>query len=395
LGADRVKESRLLQGNLPENVHLRIFTGRNWGNSQEKSIFQQKHTLLKKNGRNYRIMKHGSNVLMNRFAAWVLLGTTLTVFGCGAEGGKNEASTAATTNKASVTTVAQLDSGSTASTVLPQDTAKAKPQSVETAKGAILPHKRIVAFYGNPLSKRMGILGELPPAKMLAKLDEEVKNWEEADPSTPVQPALHVIVLTAQGKPGKGNTYSLRMSNHVADSVISWAARRNAIVFLDIQIGHSTFEKEIPRLEQWLKLPQVHLGIDPEFAMKTGAVPGKKIGTIDAKDINYATSVLADIAQRYNLPPKILVIHRFTQRMVTNYKDIKIRPDVQIVMHMDGWGDRVLKKSTYNAYIKKEPVQFTGFKIFYNNDTKKPGWKLYSPKEVLALDPKPVYIQYQ
>ena len=37
--------------------------------------------------------------------------------------------------------------------------------------GAILPAKRIVAFYGNPLSKRMGILGELPPDDMLARLD--------------------------------------------------------------------------------------------------------------------------------------------------------------------------------------------------------------------------------
>src|SRR5437868_3851128 len=29
--------------------------------------------------------------------------------------------------------------------------------------GAILPAHRIVAFYGNPLSKKMGVLGELPP----------------------------------------------------------------------------------------------------------------------------------------------------------------------------------------------------------------------------------------
>jgi hypothetical protein len=261
--------------------------------------------------------------------------------------------------------------------------------------GAILPHKRIVAFYGNPLSKRMGILGELAPEKMLSKLDGEVKAWQAADPNTPVQPALHLIFVTAQGKPGKGGTYRLRMSDHLADTVIAWAAKRNAIVFLDIQIGQSTVQDELPRLEQWLKLPQVHLGIDPEFAMKNGAVPGRKIGTLDAKEINYATSFLNDIAVKYNLPPKILVVHRFTQRMVTNYKDIQLRPNVQFVMHMDGWGDRVLKKSTYNSYIKKELVQYTGFKIFYYNDTKKPGSKLYSPKEVLALTPKPMYIQYQ
>src|SRR6478672_4582164 len=37
--------------------------------------------------------------------------------------------------------------------------------------GSILRAKRIVAFYGNPLSKRMGVLGEYDPPTMLAKLD--------------------------------------------------------------------------------------------------------------------------------------------------------------------------------------------------------------------------------
>src|SRR5688572_15634725 len=36
--------------------------------------------------------------------------------------------------------------------------------------GAILPFKRIVAFYGNLYSKQMGILGELPRKQMLGKL---------------------------------------------------------------------------------------------------------------------------------------------------------------------------------------------------------------------------------
>ena len=41
----------------------------------------------------------------------------------------------------------------------------------EPLPGSILPGKRIVAYYGNPLSKRMGILGEIPPDQMLARLD--------------------------------------------------------------------------------------------------------------------------------------------------------------------------------------------------------------------------------
>ena len=261
--------------------------------------------------------------------------------------------------------------------------------------GAILPANRIVAFYGNPLSKRMGILGELEPEQMFARLDQEVAAWEKADPATPVKPAFHVIVVTAQGQPGRGGKYRLRMSDHVAEKVLGWAEQKQALVFLDIQIGQSTVEAEIPRLAKFLKHPHVHLGIDPEFAMKHGKVPGKRVGTLDAAEINYATKVLADLVDEHQLPPKILVIHRFTQRMVTNYKQIKLDPRVQIVMHMDGWGSKSLKRSTYNSYIKREPVQYTGFKVFYKNDIRKKGWHLMTPTDILKLQPQPVYIQYQ
>jgi len=90
----------------------------------------------------------------------------------------------------------------------------------------------------------------------------------------------------------------------------------------------------------------------------------------------------------------VLVIHRFTKNMVTNYKNIKIRPEVQVVMDMDGWGGPTLKYSTYKQWISREPVQFTGFKLFYKNDVRN-NQRMLTPKEVLALKPQPVYIQYQ
>jgi hypothetical protein len=62
---------------------------------------------------------------------------------------------------------------------------------------------------------------------------------------------------------------------------------------------------------------------------------------------------------------------------------------------MDGWGSKVLKRSTYKSYIYKEPVQFTGFKLFYKNDTKTGADQLFTPAELLGFTPKPVYIQYQ
>lgn len=261
--------------------------------------------------------------------------------------------------------------------------------------GAILPFKRIVSFYGNLYSKQMGILGELPPTEMLNKLKGEVKKWQAADTTRETIPALHYIAVTAQGSPGKAGKYRLRMPFHQIDSVLNMAKRIDAITFVDIQVGLSTLQEEVPELESYLSMPNVHLGIDPEFSMKGGQRPGTVIGTFNAADINYVTGYLADLVKKHNLPPKILIIHRFTQAMVKDYKDIKTRPEVQIVMDMDGWGHQARKINTYQHFIYREPVQFTGFKIFYKNDFREANSRTMTPEEVLRLKPQPIYIQYQ
>jgi len=260
--------------------------------------------------------------------------------------------------------------------------------------GAILPFKRVIAYYGNLYSKQMGALGEFPRKEMLAKLMKEVEVWQKADSTVETVPALHYIAVTAQGAPGKGNTYRLRMPFHQIDSVLSMAKEINALVFLDIQVGLSTVQSELPEFEKYLKMPNVHFGIDPEFSMKGGEKPGKVIGSFNAADINYVTDYLAKLVRENNLPPKMLVVHRFTRPMVKDYKDIKLRPEVQIIMDMDGWGIQAKKLSTYDAFIYKEPVQFTGFKLFYKNDTKQ-GDALFKPEQLLKLKPQPIYIQYQ
>ena len=48
------------------------------------------------------------------------------------------------------------------------------PKGPSNSSGALLPNKLIVAFYGNPHSKKMGVLGEYPSDQMLAMLDREV-----------------------------------------------------------------------------------------------------------------------------------------------------------------------------------------------------------------------------
>jgi hypothetical protein len=265
----------------------------------------------------------------------------------------------------------------------------------EPLAGAIFPAHRVVAFYGNPLSKKMGVLGEYPKDEMLRMLDHEVARWAKADPQHPVVPALHLIVTVAQGAPGRAGLYRLQMRDSMVSEVYSWIKARRGLFFVDVQVGKSSVQAELPRLRPFLENPDVHLAIDPEFAMAaSGRVPGSVIGTLDAADVNWAVNFLDEIARAKKLPPKILIVHRFTRKMLTNAPKIRFTPHVQVVMDMDGWGPPWLKFDSYHDYVKAEPVQFTGFKLFFHNDTKK-GDPLLTPAEVLRLHPQPLYIQYQ
>lgn len=301
-------------------------------------------------------------------------------------------STAATTSPALPTVSPLQYSSSSNATVSGQLWPKAQPYP---QGGAILPFHRILAYYGNFYSTRMGILGEFDQATVLARLKETKKLWEEADPTTPVLPAIQYIAMVAQAGAGADGMYRAVMPDKEIDKAYEMAKKAEGVLFLDLQVGLSTIEKELPQFTKYLMRPDVHLAIDPEFSMKTGAKPGTVIGTYDAADINYVINFLSQLVRTNQLPPKVLVIHRFTQDMITNAANIKATPEVQVVIDMDGWGSKDLKRGSYSRVITAEPVQFAGIKIFYYNDLKPPSTGLLTPAEVLRLKPKPIYIQYQ
>lgn len=294
------------------------------------------------------------------------------------------------------TTTETISTASTSVSVISTTTPSLWPVStVYPNADAILPFKRIVAYYGNFYSKGMGVLGEYPTGQLLAMLASTTAMWAAADPTTPVVPAIQYIAVVAQAGAGKEGKYILRMPDDQIEHSLDLANQVHGIVILDVQVAQSTLQYELPMLEKYLKMPQVHLAIDPEFSMKHNERPGTVIGTFDAIDINYAVQYLAGIVQANHLPPKVLIVHRFTQNMVTNYKKITPLPEVQIVMDMDGFGSKEKKRNTYSRVIVPEPVQFTGIKLFYKNDIKPPANGLLSPDEVLKLTPAPIYIQYQ
>jgi hypothetical protein len=249
---------------------------------------------------------------------------------------------------------------------------------------------RIIAYYGSPVSKKLGVLGASPKAVMLADLALRTKMWQTADAYTPTRCGLEVIAITAQAAPGAGGLYRSRLSAKTLNEMLAWARESKCLLILDVQVGASDVPTELAYLAPWLSEPEVQLALDPEWDMPPGVVPGTKIGTMSAADIQYAIDVLSAIVKTKNLDPKMLIVHRFRGFMVSNPEKLKPTPEIRLLVNADGFGPPAAKLATFAIAKAGMPTQLTGFKLFFKND--KP---MLAPKDVLPLTPIPVFINYQ
>jgi pyruvate-formate lyase-activating enzyme len=136
--------------------------------------------------------------------------------------------------------------------------------------------------------------------------------------------------------------------------------------------------------------PDVYLALDPEFSMGSDGVPGRRIGTMRADEVNDAIAVLECVQERYQLPPKVLIVHQFTTGMLPDKEKIWSSAALDIVLSADGFGSPALKRHTYSMVLRQHSLAFSGFKLFYIQDT-----DLLQPSQVLALTPPPAVIIYQ
>ena len=106
--------------------------------------------------------------------------------------------------------------------------------------------------------------------------------------------------------------------------------------------------------------------------------------------INEVSRYLSGIVRRYDLPQKLLVVHRFTGDMIEAEHDLERHPGVALVVNVDGFGDRPNKISKYNEFTDDLQRRFNGFKLFYEEDV-----NLMKPKQVLRLRPQPDLVVYE
>lgn len=254
----------------------------------------------------------------------------------------------------------------------------------------LFPDNRIVAYYGHPNDESMGILGQFSKQELLEQLLDQAAAYERADPGTDVLPAFEIIGSVAQPEPGPDGSYILQTDADTMWEYIEFTQANDILLIIDIQLGRKTIRDELALIEDYLMEPNVHLAIDPEFAVDEDQVPGVDFGSVDAEEINFAAEELSRIVTENNLPPKVLIVHRFTDGMITNVRKVEETEHVQFVLDFDGYGDPISKADGYDIFVRKSKVPWGGIKLFYDQDR-----PLLQPEEVVALEPPPVFVMYQ
>ena len=270
----------------------------------------------------------------------------------------------------------------------------AAPGPVRAAKppGAtvrpVLADHLLVTWYGNPRTGRMGILGRHTGEALARGLRQQADEYARLS-GKKVVPAYHLVAVIAQSHPWRDGMWRRRETHETIRSVLAQARAHKFKLILDVQRGRSTTARELEYLRPYLEEPDVYLALDPEFAMDDGETPGQKIGRMSSTEINEAIDVLERIIRERQLPPKVLIVHQFTINMLRDKKNIRPSSVVEVVLDVDGFGDRPLKRAMYTT-IMRQPLAYPGIKLFYQEDA-----NLMTATDVMALQPQPSVIIYQ
>jgi hypothetical protein len=255
----------------------------------------------------------------------------------------------------------------------------------------LLLNNDILAFYGHPNSRNMGILGRYSVDELNQKLTVLASEYEAVSGGRKVRKAFYLIYGTVWPKGEIGI-----LNNEILMRYIEYGLKNDILIFIDHQIGCYDPVDSLKKMLPYLHYPNVHLALDPEWRTTK---PMEVIGTVTADELNRAQQVMEDYIIDNNISgERLLVIHQFNWAMIKNRGSVKSNfQRVRLVHCSDGFGPPNQKKDSYayNAAAVNMPVK--GFKLFYNFGIAGAGYDspLMTPKEVYALTPRPYVIMYQ
>jgi hypothetical protein len=244
-----------------------------------------------------------------------------------------------------------------------------------------------LTYYGRPNIDVMGILGEHSIEELIPLLRAEADAYDRANgEDLTVTPAFHLVYGMATKAAGPDNSHLAFMAETEVISYIEAAEAEGWGVILDVQVGGLAPSEAITPALEYLKYPNVHLAIDPEFAMshRGQVVPGNPIGFVTAEQVNEVQAVIDDYLAAEKLPsPRILLVHQFQSSMIVDKEKLETNsyPGVALTLSVDGWGGPWGKVSKYNSLVSVDSP-FVAFKLFYRWDE-----PLMLPEEALGNRP--------
>jgi hypothetical protein len=245
----------------------------------------------------------------------------------------------------------------------------------------------LVAYYGTAETGALGVLGETRPEEMARRVRRAAAPFERR--KQPTQIVFELIVSIADRYAGPGHDYSHDIPRAEVQKYIDAAHRHGALLLLDIQPGRSDFLTSAKRWGWALKDPYVGLALDPEWRMGRHGVPGSRIGSVGAGEVNRVSAWLRDLVARHQLPQKLFVLHQFRTDMIDHIGAIEPRRGLVMVQHVDGFGTPGQKLDTFHAVARPRQF-FMGFKLFYDEDVHR-----MSPADVRRINPKVRFVSFQ
>jgi len=255
---------------------------------------------------------------------------------------------------------------------------------------SILINNNILLYYGHPESRNMGILGRHNPEELKAMLKDLAAEYRQAGSKNMV---LGFYLIYGTVWPG-GEIGIL--GDSLLREWIEFTMENDMLIFIDHQIGRFDPVEQFKTLLPWLRYPNVHLALDPEWRTTR---PMREIGYLTAAEINQVQDIMEEYMIANNIPgERILMIHQFNPLMIRNRDDVRADSSrVRLVLCMDGIGSPAVKRSSYAMVAGAANIPVKSFKLFYNFGIRGVGFDdpLMSPREVLELNPRPYVIMYQ
>lgn len=253
----------------------------------------------------------------------------------------------------------------------------------------ILPGHFVVAFYG--IVGTANILGQThDPEADAAGVEREERQYARL--GVKVLPAFELVATIASPDPGPRRSYSSPVSEATIMQYLRVAHRHRLLLILDFQPGRGDFLPQVQHLARVLRDPSVGVALDPEWKLSPDQVPDQAVGSASAASVNAVSSYLSAMVARYRLPQKLFIVHEFRLTELPDRPRIAVRPGLATVLQMDGLGPVAIKLASYHQVMQAARGFFPGFKVFLQRSADP---ELMSPKRVLSLRPRPVYVSYQ